>query len=483
MKIKIKSNKGISLATIVISIILMIIILSTIVLSVNKTTESKKAMQLNSDIEELSRKVNLYYLQNGEVQVDDTLGELYSESLKVESKGKAKYYRLLIDGLENLNLTYKEEFDADKNVKKCYVINLETHLIYYVEKVNGIWTPVKYKYSDSYNDFINNADVEYNKEIPSTTMKLFSLPQVGDYVNYEYDKVEEGYTVNASYLAFNYENDSIYGSEIAKIRQLSDLTWRILDIDKSNNKMLIVSYAPVENKDVNNKDTRVIISGARGVTNGVFILNDVCEKLYSSNNENYNIKARSINLDDINNVANIDIYEEYLKETEIDPPVELPEVLKFEPNDKGYNSLTETKTMFFDKLKIFDKKNVQLYSLVATKDDFNSVEKEILTLKSKQYGYAATWGIATRLVKYNVGSGSHSNFYTSGLSLGAISSIRAQFIYSSASTSADGLNSTMGTNVRPVIEIDLNEYKLVNKEDTIVDGHTTPDTGWEIRKR
>ena len=63
MKFKINSNKGMSLSTIVISIILMIIILSTIILSVKQTSEVKAEMQLNNDIEELTRRVKLYYLE------------------------------------------------------------------------------------------------------------------------------------------------------------------------------------------------------------------------------------------------------------------------------------------------------------------------------------------------------------------------------------------------------------------------------------
>ena len=69
-----------------IAIILMVIILSSIILAVNKTSETKDAMRLNNDIEELSRRVNLYYFKNGTIPIDK------QEVAPLEENG-FKYYK------------------------------------------------------------------------------------------------------------------------------------------------------------------------------------------------------------------------------------------------------------------------------------------------------------------------------------------------------------------------------------------------------
>ena len=128
MKLNIKSNKGMSISTLVISIILMIIILSSIVLSVNKTSEAKEAMQLNNDIEELTRRVKLYYMQNGTLPID----ERYSEYIVFEESDlEEEFYLLNISAFDNLNLKNKEDItihdDGSINVRKGYLIIKETH--------------------------------------------------------------------------------------------------------------------------------------------------------------------------------------------------------------------------------------------------------------------------------------------------------------------------------------------------------------------
>ena len=171
MKLNIKSNKGMSLSTIVISIILMIIILSSIVLSVNKTSEAKEAMQLNNDIEELTRRVKLYYMQNGTLPID----ERYSEYIVFEESDlEEEFYLLNISAFDNLNLKNKEDItihdDGSINVRKGYLINKETHLIYYMEwdrEVDRL-LPVKYKYSEGYEEFLKRAKIEMKQveEVP-----------------------------------------------------------------------------------------------------------------------------------------------------------------------------------------------------------------------------------------------------------------------------------------------------------------------------
>lgn len=488
MNINIKSSKGMSLSTIIVSIILMIIILSSIILSVNKTSETKDAMQLNNDIEELTRKVNLYYSQNGTIPIDES-NVLYEEVAYIDENGfdvKANYYRLLISTFDNLSLTNKEKNitkDGKEILSKCYVINKETHLIYYLEYIkteNGklIYKPIEYKYLEGYDNFVKEAKKTINnKVISEKTINIKSSFKVGDYVNYVYDAKPSGYTLDTTKVASNYSN--LYGSESTNITQMNNLTWRILNVDKTNKKILIIACPPQKNID-KNSNCKITMNAQQGLTNGVFVLNDICEKLYSSDNENYKLKARSVNIDDINNVSNLNIYD-YIEEATIES-VELPEILSFDINESGYNSISDVKKIYFDKLKLYTNSVVQYYSFVNTKNDFDNLIKEILKINAQTYGNSSSlWVIASRISRRTTGT---TTYYSSGFFMGNPNGVTIQNIHNNnKSSGADGLGGTIAANVRPVIEISLNEYKLVDKEDAIEDSHITPDTAWDIRKR
>ena len=111
--------------------------------------------------------------------------------------------------------------------------------------------------------------------------------KVGDYVNYTPDANETGYTTDK--LA-----ESITGSSknTSAIKQDS-LKWRILNIDASG-RVDLISEEPTSQS--------VYFSKALGYNNGVLLINDICEELYSNNT--LGIKARSLNIKDIEEQMN-----------------------------------------------------------------------------------------------------------------------------------------------------------------------------------
>ncbi len=68
-------------------------------------------------------------------------------------------------------------------------------------------------------------------------------------------------------------------------------TWRVLEIDKTNQKVTLVPNEPTSNE--------VPLQGAQGYNNGVKLLNDACSKLYGTPSRG--ITARSIKIEDIEN--------------------------------------------------------------------------------------------------------------------------------------------------------------------------------------
>ncbi len=111
--------------------------------------------------------------------------------------------------------------------------------------------------------------------------------KVGDYVNYEPDANETGYTTDK--LSSDITGSSSNKSAITQ----DDLKWRILNIDASG-RVDLISETPTSQT--------VYFQGARGYNNGVYVINDICRSLYS--NSSLGIEARSLALKDIENKMN-----------------------------------------------------------------------------------------------------------------------------------------------------------------------------------
>ena len=104
---------------------------------------------------------------------------------------------------------------------------------------------------------------------------------IGDEVAYTYDVVSGGYSLTAA--------QSGRSSDQTVAQSSTTLKWKIINKDESKGTIDIVSAEPTSNS--------VYFEGALGYNNGVYLINDICEKLYS--NTAKGIKARSINLEDM----------------------------------------------------------------------------------------------------------------------------------------------------------------------------------------
>ena len=124
----------------------------------------------------------------------------------------------------------------------------------------------------------------YTKEV-SVTVDQFKMEinlddvQIGDSVNYTYDSAES-YSLSSTYSGY---------SSNQTISQTTGLTWKVLNVDKENDTVDIISTNPTS--------STVRFYGALGYHNGPYIMNKICEELYS--NSTLNVTARNINLLDM----------------------------------------------------------------------------------------------------------------------------------------------------------------------------------------
>ena len=122
------------------------------------------------------------------------------------------------------------------------------------------------------------------------TIDLSALA-IGDYVNYTYDTVADGYSLLKTQSGYTGSSSGSYTSDGNQtVVQETGLKWRILNIDEENGTIDLVAD-PTEKT--------VGFGGSLGYNNGVYLQNDICAKLYS--NSSLRVTARSINLVDMEN--------------------------------------------------------------------------------------------------------------------------------------------------------------------------------------
>ena len=106
--------------------------------------------------------------------------------------------------------------------------------------------------------------------------------QIGDYVNYTYDidSASSSYTLESKYSGY---------SSNQTIAQTTGLTWKVLNVDKENDTVDIISTNPTS--------STVYFKGILGYNNGPYFMNEICKAQYS--NKTLGVEARNINLLDM----------------------------------------------------------------------------------------------------------------------------------------------------------------------------------------
>ena len=123
----------------------------------------------------------------------------------------------------------------------------------------------------------------YTKEVSVEVNQFreFSIDdiQIGDSVNYTYDSAGS-YSLSSTYSGY---------SSSQTIAQTTGLTWKVLNVDKENDTVDIISTNPTS--------STVYFKGILGYNNGPYFMNEICKAQYS--NKTLGVEARNINLLDM----------------------------------------------------------------------------------------------------------------------------------------------------------------------------------------
>ena len=148
MKIQIiKCNKGISLLSLTIKILVMGVVTSTLVYNAKDGIEIRRYKNLENDIEILTNKVEAYYLQKDELPILKSNGQavLYAGNSNFKRQQQpndnGSYYIVNLNNLGGLTLSYGKGFfdikttEDTKRINDVYIINEQSHRIYYAQGI------------------------------------------------------------------------------------------------------------------------------------------------------------------------------------------------------------------------------------------------------------------------------------------------------------------------------------------------------------
>ena len=126
-----KSNKGITMITLVTTIVILTIISSVVITQSINGFKVKALQDFYNDLETIQDKLDIYYMKNGTLPVS---GE-YTGSTEFKSSTTSpmnpndndKYYIINLHAFDGLSLGST----ALKNGEDVFIVNEETHTVYY----------------------------------------------------------------------------------------------------------------------------------------------------------------------------------------------------------------------------------------------------------------------------------------------------------------------------------------------------------------
>ena len=317
-----KSNTGITLITLVITIVVLSILagvsINTVVGDdgiIQKAKEQAEATRRASAEEEMNRLVLEYQLASKDETLESFLQEKVTEgridgvtdngdgTITITKKVEGKDYTITVKKPAAPTPSVKvgairvvsDSTGAGSSLGEASTRKGTTLYIMIESTISGGTTTVspEVPYAVTENGtykFTVTGTVDgktYTKNVTATVNQYkneinLDEIQIGDYVNYTYDidSASSSYTLESKYSGY---------SSNQTIAQTTGLTWKVLNVDKENDTVDIISTNPTS--------STVTFANILGYNNGPYLMNEICKAQYS--NKTLGVEARNINLLDM----------------------------------------------------------------------------------------------------------------------------------------------------------------------------------------
>ena len=317
---KTKEMKGITLVALVITIVVLLILAGVSINTVlgddgiiKKAKEAAEATKRASAEEEMNRLVLEYQLASNDETLESFLQEKVTEgridgvtdngdgTITITKKVEGKDYTITVKKPAASTPSVKvgairvvsDSTGAGSSLGEASTRKGTTLYIMIESTISGGTTTVSPEvpyavtengtYKFTVTGTVNGTT--YTKEV-SVTVNQFKNSileniniKIGDSVNYTYDSAGS-YSLSSTYSGY---------SSNQTIAQTTGLTWKVLNVDKENDTVDIISTNPTS--------STVIFANILGYNNGPYLMNEICKAQYS--NKTLGVNARSINLLDM----------------------------------------------------------------------------------------------------------------------------------------------------------------------------------------
>ena len=129
MKKKI-NQKGISLISLSVMVMVILAITGTIIYSVKNNLKVERLEQMQDDIENLQDKVDTYYAQYGKIPAKTdaeytNISQMQEAGIISTAVDTGKFYVLDLSAIENLTLNFGQDYETVKSLTSENEINIE----------------------------------------------------------------------------------------------------------------------------------------------------------------------------------------------------------------------------------------------------------------------------------------------------------------------------------------------------------------------
>ena len=315
---KTKEMKGITLVALVITIVVLLILAGVSINTVlgddgiiKKAKEAAEATKRASAEEEMNRLVLEYQLASNDETLESFLQEKVTEgridgvtdngdgTITITKKVEGKDYTITVKKPVAPTPSVKvgairvvsDSTGAGSSLGEASTRKGTTLYIMIESTISGGTTTVSPQvpyavtengtYKFTVTGTVNGTAYTKEVSVEVNQFREFSIDdiQIGDSVNYTYDPAGS-YSLSSTYSGY---------SSNQTIAQTTGLTWKVLNVDKENDTVDIIS--------TNTTSSTVYFYNILGYNNGPYLMNEICKAQYS--NKTLGVEARSINLLDM----------------------------------------------------------------------------------------------------------------------------------------------------------------------------------------
>ena len=161
----VNNQKGVSLFTLTITVIVILILTGIVLYNVKNNLGVQKLKSMQADIENLRDKIESYYIEYGNIpaKIEYTnITNIKDDGVISNEVDTGKFYIIDLSAIDNLTLTYGKDYDKIEseqqvdNLEDIYIINEDSHNIFYVK---GITLDGEKFYTDYTKDDIDKVAV------------------------------------------------------------------------------------------------------------------------------------------------------------------------------------------------------------------------------------------------------------------------------------------------------------------------------------